>query len=98
MGVADTCIQHHTPPSPFSSPLSFYYQFIYHHDTSQYLKAYTDYSALHYLLPWWREGIDRFSSVLFVLKKEEELESLSIDTRQHERQCREVFALHSSEL
>ena len=98
MGVADTCIQHHTLPSPFSSPLSFYYQFIYHHDTSQYLKAYTDYSALHYLLPWWREGIDRFSSVLFVLKKEEELESLSIDTRQHERQCREVFVLHSSEL
>ena len=93
LGVADSAVQRHNAPSPFPSPLSFYYQFLYHHDTSQYIKAYTDYSALQYLLPWWQDGIDRFSSVLFVLKKEADLESLVAKTKQNEPHCREVALL-----
>lgn len=90
IGIADYNTQHHMQPPVFSSPLSLYYQFIYNHDISMYRRAESHYSTLCDYLPWWREGIDRYSSVIFILKKQMQLSSLLKETKLYEPYLKEV--------
>lgn len=82
----------HTPPSALSSPLSLYYQFISQHDRSQYTEALSSYQALRQLYPWWREGIDRYSSVLCVQKHASALVSLGVEVERYEKDLKEVIS------
>lgn len=90
IGIADYKTQHHIQPPIFSSPLSLYYQFIYNHDISMYRQAESHYSTLCDYLPWWREGIDRYSSILFILKKQMRLAALHKETTLYEPSLKEV--------
>ena len=82
----------HTSPFVLSSPLSLYYQFIFQHDRSQYSEALSSYQALRQIYPWWREGIDRYSSVLFVQRRASDLVSLGVEVERYEKDLKEVIA------
>lgn len=72
-----SCLLQHSPSIPYSlSPLYFYIQFHHYYDFAQYEKARLAFTSLLKILPWWREGIDRYSSVLFIEKREQELTAL----------------------
>lgn len=92
LGIQDSCLVRHTPPSALSSPLSLYYQFISQHDRSQYTEALSSYQALRQLYPWWREGIDRYSSVLCVQKHASALVSLGVEVERYEKDLKEVIS------
>ena len=81
----------HTSPFVLSSPLSLYYQFISQHDRSQYSEALSSYQALRQIYPWWREGIDRYSSVLFVQRRVSDLVSLGVEVERYEKDLKEVI-------
>lgn len=91
IGIADYNVTHHLPPPSFSSPLSLYYQFIYNHDMSLYQMAASNFSTLQDYYPWWRKGIDRYSSILYILKQKQLLSSLYKRTQQFESSLQEVL-------
>ena len=96
LGIADFNSIHHIQPPSFSSPLSLYYQFIYNHHMSFYQTAESYYTTLLDLYPWWRKGIDRYSSILYILKKEELLSSLTKQVNQFESSLPEVSLFYHS--
>ena len=91
-GLADAALCQHVKPPLLHSPLSLFYQFLYLHDEAQYSKAATSYRSLQTVLPWWQEGVDRFSSVLYVQKEEKELRSLASSLQHFEPERAEVAA------
>ena len=63
---------------------------------SFYQTAESHYTTLLDLYPWWRKGIDRYSSILYILKKEELLSSLTKLVNQFESSLPEVLFFYPS--
>ena len=91
IGIADYHISHHVIPFSFASPISLYFQFIHNHNHSNYQEASLNYATLQDYYPWWKEGIDRYSSVLYILKQNTKLSSLFHITNQFEPKEKEVI-------
>ena len=96
LGIQDSALFRHLPIPFSSSPLHYYYRFLSEYDEANYAKACQSYQTLQHILPWWREGVDRYSSVLFVEKREKELTVLLTQARQIAPQAKETAVIHAN--
>ena len=89
-------LQHSSSIPYSSSPLYFYNQFRLHYDFAHYDKARLAFTSLQKILPWWREGVDRYSSVLFIEKREQELSALLASEQRLMPNEKETTVIHAN--
>lgn len=97
LGFQHAHLLQHSPSIPSSSsPLYHYFQFLHAYDYAHYEKARLSYSSLRTLLHWWKEGIDRYSSVLFIERREGDLSSLLASAQQSMPNAKETAVIHAN--
>ena len=96
LGIQHSALVRHLPIPYSSSPLHYYYRFLSEYDENNYSKACQSFSTLQHIFPWWNEGVDRYSSILFVEKREKELAALWTRVSQIAPEAKEAAVVHAN--